>query len=134
MDTANEAKVGWKFWVGLILSMAAAMVLSFFVVTTLLGQRAAPDPLVEGDMRPHITRLGQVDAVVISRKGCPACAKAKEWASQTNRSLVFVEVDDSPEARDIMRTLKAGGVPTLLVANASFTGFDEARWEELLAR
>lgn len=131
-----EERIGWKFWLGLSAAMAMAIVVSYFTVTAILGAtRGDGGPShFEGDMRAHIERLGQTDAVVISRKGCPACKAAKEWVAAEHRTLVFVEIDDSKDAEGVLRTLGARGVPTLLVKNEAITGFDPGEWDRLLSQ
>jgi glutaredoxin len=126
----------WKFWVLLVVAMVTALMLSFYGVMWIggAGSGQGRPPFVEGDMRSHIERLGQKRAVVIAREGCPACAAARKWAAQEKIELTFVDLNDSKDAIDVMRQIGSTGVPTLLVAGASYRGFDATRWEELLAQ
>lgn len=68
--------------------------------------------------------------VLITRTGCPACKRAKEWLAKNNIPVRIIVSDKQAEISDLlMDKTEITAVPAIITKSQIIVGFDEQVWD-----
>ena len=97
-----------------------------------LASKASEVVPQQGDFSTIVASVknGNETPILITKTGCPACKKAKEWLAK-NEINVFLVISDKQVdvASKLMEQTDTSAVPALITKNKIIVGFDEKVWE-----
>lgn len=70
--------------------------------------------------------------IMYSTATCPHCVSAKQYLKEKGYKFTIKMVDQDPNARQEMMNLGFMGVPSFVIGEESFSGFDRERIDQLI--
>lgn len=120
---------GWARSIALFLAVAlVAGGLTFAAVRAIQHHTERAPPL---DYAAIVDAEGAV-AVLLVRKDCEACARAKAFLDERGVPVAEKDIRLTLEGARLLRLVQADAVPVLIVRETRLVGFDEAAWSDAL--
>ena len=89
-----------------------------------LRSASAPAPIAPGDFSGIIAQAHHRVAL-FTRSTCPYCRKARAWLDANRIDYALYEIDTSPAAESLYKTLDISAVPILMTEHLRIIGFNE---------
>lgn len=73
--------------------------------------------------------------ILVTLKGCPACADAKKWLADNNVTIKMLDTADNKDAVEkLMKEVHSDRFPTLVLRGQIVVGFDKGIYQSKLKK